>query len=69
MDIFELGEYQGELRAKIKELDEKLRKMEHAYLGNKRHWSRTNKKSDYKELLKERKKILQEYEDSIPELR
>ncbi len=69
MDIFELGEYQGELRAKIKELDEKLRKMEHAYLWNKRHWSRTNKKSDYNELLKERKKILQEYEDSIPELR
>lgn len=69
MNIFELGEHQGELRAKIKALDENLRKMEYAYLGHGRHWSRTNKKSDYKKLLKERKKILQEYKDSIPELR
>ena len=69
MDIFELGKYQGELRAKIKELDEKLRKMEYKFLEHGRHWSSTNKKSDYKTLLRERKKILQEYEDSIPELR
>ena len=68
MNIFELGERQGELREKIKELDEKLRKMEYAYLEHGHHWSHSNKKSDYKELLKERKKILQEYEDSIPEL-
>lgn len=68
MNIFELGKYQGELRAKEKDLDEKIRKMEWAYLEHGRHWSRTNKKSDFKKLVKERDKVHQEYIDSIPEL-